>query len=124
MSIDAIGIVCRDLEKTISFYNILGIEFKKFGDDHYEGETASGLRLMLDSLKLIKELNPAWNEVSGGNVIICFKQDASEDVDKLYEKLIEAGAKSVKSPWDAFWGQRYSSVLDPNGNQIDIFASL
>jgi len=26
--------------------------------------------------------------------------------------------------WNAFWGQRYACVLDPDGNQIDLFASL
>ena len=29
-----------------------------------------------------------------------------------------------KEPWDAFWGQRYASVKDPDGNQIDLFAPL
>jgi hypothetical protein len=27
-------------------------------------------------------------------------------------------------PWDAFCGQRYACVLDPDGNQIDLFADL
>jgi uncharacterized glyoxalase superfamily protein PhnB len=25
---------------------------------------------------------------------------------------------------DAFWGQRYATVLDPDGNSVDLFASL
>ncbi|MCZ6462364.1 MAG: glyoxalase, partial [Actinobacteria bacterium] len=25
---------------------------------------------------------------------------------------------------DAFWGQRYATVLDPDGNAIDLFAPL
>ena len=29
-----------------------------------------------------------------------------------------------KAPWDAFWGQRYACVLDPDGNQIDLFAQI
>ena len=27
-------------------------------------------------------------------------------------------------PWDAFWGQRYATVLDPDGNSVDLFAAL
>jgi hypothetical protein len=27
-------------------------------------------------------------------------------------------------PWDAFWGQRYVTVKDPDRYQIDIFAEL
>jgi uncharacterized glyoxalase superfamily protein PhnB len=30
----------------------------------------------------------------------------------------------MKSPRiDAFWGQRYATVLDPDGNPVDLFAS-
>jgi hypothetical protein len=25
---------------------------------------------------------------------------------------------------DAFWGQRYATVLDPDGNPVDLFAPL
>jgi uncharacterized glyoxalase superfamily protein PhnB len=28
------------------------------------------------------------------------------------------------APWDAFWGQRYATVLDPDGNSVDLFAAL
>jgi len=27
-------------------------------------------------------------------------------------------------PWDAFWGQRYAIVTDPDGNHISLFAPL
>ena len=26
------------------------------------------------------------------------------------------------APWDAFWGQRYATVVDPNGVWVDIYA--
>jgi uncharacterized glyoxalase superfamily protein PhnB len=27
-------------------------------------------------------------------------------------------------PWDAFWGQRYATVRDLDGNGVDLFAAL
>jgi hypothetical protein len=27
-------------------------------------------------------------------------------------------------PWDAFWGQRYAVVHDPDGNGVDLLAPL
>ncbi|MFL6036949.1 MAG: glyoxalase, partial [Gaiellaceae bacterium] len=27
-------------------------------------------------------------------------------------------------PFDAFWGQRYATVVDPDGNAVDLFAPL
>jgi hypothetical protein len=29
-----------------------------------------------------------------------------------------------KEPWDAFLGQRYAVVSDPDGNHVDLFAPL
>lgn len=28
------------------------------------------------------------------------------------------------APWDAFWGQRYGILNDPDGNTIDLFCPL
>ncbi len=125
MNLDAIGIVSKDLKKSAAFYGLFGISFQAMGGgDHLEGSTPSGVRIMLDSVKLVKELNPAWAAPTGSGVVLCFKQETPKQVDELHGKITKAGFKSVKAPWDAFWGQRYCSVLDPDGNQIDIFAAL
>ena len=124
MSLDAIGIACRDIEATIKFYQILGFHFKEFGEGHFEGTTSSGLRIMLDSFELLRKINPEWQEPKTPGVTLCFLQESPLKVDETHKKLIAAGYSSEKDPWDAFWGQRYASVRDPNGNQVDIFASL
>ena len=38
--------------------------------------------------------------------------------------LVAAGYQGGKEPWDAFWGQRYAQVFDPDGNSVDLFAPL
>ena len=45
-------------------------------------------------------------------------------VDASYARLIEAGFEGEKEPWDAFWGQRYAQVLDPDGVPVDLYAAL
>jgi uncharacterized glyoxalase superfamily protein PhnB len=42
----------------------------------------------------------------------------------VFRKVVAAGFKAKKEPWDAFWGQRYASVVDPDGNSVDLFAPL
>jgi uncharacterized glyoxalase superfamily protein PhnB len=37
---------------------------------------------------------------------------------------VAAGYHSELEPFDAFWGQRYATVLDPDGNGVDLFAPL
>ena len=44
--------------------------------------------------------------------------------DALHHLLTHAGYESHLDPWDAFWGQRYATVRDPDGNAIDLFAPL
>ena len=125
MSLDAIGIITKNMERSVKFYEILGVSLKETGGpDHLEGTTPSGVRIMLDSVDLVKKINPDWKEPVGTGVVLCFKQESPKKVDELFKKITEAGFQHIKKPWDAFWGQRYSSVLDPDGNQIDLFASL
>ncbi|MBK24145.1 MAG: glyoxalase [Halobacteriovorax sp.] len=124
MSLDAIGIACKDVQRTIKFYGLFGIEFKEFGEGHFEGTTSSGLRVMLDSFELMKKINPKWQEPMSPGITLCFLQDSPADVDSVFKSVVEAGFNGEKEPWDAFWGQRYSTVKDPDGNQVDIFAAL
>jgi uncharacterized glyoxalase superfamily protein PhnB len=105
------------------FYGLLGVDLKETGNaDHLEGTTPSGVRIMLDSVKLMKTLNPTWKEPTGSGIVLCFLQESPRLVDELYKKVLAAGFQGAKEPWDAFWGQRYASVIDPDGNRIDLFA--
>ncbi|MFT3840878.1 MAG: VOC family protein [Myxococcaceae bacterium] len=125
MSLDAIGVISGDLKKSVKFYGLLGIALKGAGgDDHLEGQTPSGVRLMVDSVALIKSFNKKYKKPKGSGVVLCFRQANAKAVDALYKKIVSAGFKSVHEPWDAFWGQRYACVSDPDGNQVDLFAQL
>jgi uncharacterized glyoxalase superfamily protein PhnB len=125
MSLDAVGVVSRDIARSVRFYAFLGVELVETGGpDHFEGLTESGVRIMLDSIELVKQLNPAWKEPQGSGITLCFLQDSPRAVDRIYDSIVESGFASIQAPWDAFWGQRYASVSDPDGNQIDLFAPL
>jgi uncharacterized glyoxalase superfamily protein PhnB len=45
-------------------------------------------------------------------------------VDDLYAAVKAPGFDAEKEPWDAFWGQRYAQLRDPNGVPVDLFAPL
>lgn len=40
----------------------------------------------------------------------------------MYAELTDAGYTGHLKPWDAFWGQRYAVVLDPDGCEVSLFA--
>jgi uncharacterized glyoxalase superfamily protein PhnB len=125
MSLDAIGIVSKNTSLSVKFYALLGVDLQvKGGSEHFEGATPSGVRIMLDSVSLIKQIDPTWQEPTGSAIALGFLQESPRAVDALYAKIVAAGFKGAKAPWDAFWGQRYSTVIDPDGNHIDLFAPL
>ena len=52
------------------------------------------------------------------------KCETPAGVDTAVADLRAAGFRIVKDPWDAFWGQRYAIVADPDGYLVDLFAPL
>lgn len=125
MKLNAIGIVAKNIKKSIEFYRLLGLNFPDFkeGEDHIEANSENGLRIMLDSQDLMKKLKPNWTEPVGQRMTLAFECESPDQVDILYSKLEHAGFSGETKPWDAFWGQRYACVLDPDGNVVDLFAA-
>ena len=121
--LDAIGIVCSDLMRTRAFYGLLGVEFAE-GDDHVEATLPNGLRLMLDTEDVIRSFRPDWSRATGNQLALAFACGSPAEVDGLYQQIVAAGFDGEKEPWDAFWGQRYAQVRDPDGNPVDLFAAL
>jgi uncharacterized glyoxalase superfamily protein PhnB len=45
-------------------------------------------------------------------------------VDEVYARMTTAGFQGDKEPWDAFWGQRYAQLRDPDGVPVDLYATI
>jgi uncharacterized glyoxalase superfamily protein PhnB len=73
---------------------------------------------------MIKGLEPDWVEPQGQRMSLAFKCAGPAEVDAVHLRLVDAGYRSHKAPWDAFWGQRYAVVVDPDGNHVDLFSPL
>ncbi|TMC28720.1 MAG: glyoxalase [Chloroflexi bacterium] len=123
-SLDAFGIVCADIAKSVKFYNLLGLDFPDAGDDHIEATAKNGMRVMLDKLELIKQIDMDWVTPVGRPMGLAFRCDSPKEVDATYAKVTKAGFRGKTEPFDAFWGQRYATVFDPDGNAVDLFAQL
>ena len=127
--LDVVGVIVSDLAAAMSFYRRLGLEFPEdpdpAGHGHVEATLPGGLRFALDTEESIRSFDPRWTPPSGGHrIAVAFLCESPEAVDGLYRDLLDAGARSHKEPWDAFWGQRYAQVKDPDGNVVDLFAPL
>ena len=115
------------MARALAFYRLLGLEIPAEADaeDHAEATLTGGLRLMWDTEESVRSFDTGWTRPSGspqmGLAFLC--ADAAE-VDAVYAEIIGAGHRSRREPWDAFWGQRYATVSDPDGNAVDLFAWL
>lgn len=123
----AIGIVTADVARSAAFYRTLGPDVPEppSGNDHFEITLPNGLRLMWDDESLIRQIDPEWEQPGRGHrVALAFEFDSPADVDETYGRALDAGFEGKKEPWDAFWGQRYAQLLDPDGQPVDLFAAL
>lgn len=121
--LDAIGIVCFDMRRSVAFYGQLGIEFPE-GNGHIEATLPNGVRLMLDTEEVIRSFRPDWTRETGNQLALAFACESPDAVDELYARVVAAGFDGDMEPWDAFWGYRYAQLRDPDGVQVDLFAPL
>jgi catechol 2,3-dioxygenase-like lactoylglutathione lyase family enzyme len=124
---DLIGVVVSDMAASLAFYRRLGLDIPADADasPHVEVVLTDGLRVAFDTEETIRSFDKSWARPSGGHRIgLAFACDTPSDVDVNYLALVESGSVGHLAPWDAFWGQRYAVVLDPDGNHIELFAPL
>ncbi|MEU6184565.1 VOC family protein [Nocardia sp. NPDC047038] len=125
--LDVIGIVVRDMAAAVTFYRRLGLDFPDGSEHegHAEAALPNGLRLTLDTETVIRSFHPDWTPSTGaGRLGIAFRCDDPAEVDAVYAELVDAGYHGELKPWDAFWGQRYAVVQDPDGNGVDLYGAL
>jgi catechol 2,3-dioxygenase-like lactoylglutathione lyase family enzyme len=125
--LDLIGIVVKDMPRSLAFYRRLGLDIPPEADAEHHVETTlpGGLRLAWDGVDVVRSFDPAWEAPSGSpRMGLAFLCDSPAEVDAAYAELVAAGYEGHKEPWDAFWGQRYAQMHDPDGNAVDLFAPL
>lgn len=124
---DVVGVVVSDMAEAMAFYRRLGIDLPPEADSqpHVEVQLAGGLRMVWDTVEVVRSFDPGWTPPAGGHGVgLAFACDSPAEVDATYADLVAAGHHGHLEPWDAFWGQRYAVVHDPDGNSVDLFAAL
>jgi uncharacterized glyoxalase superfamily protein PhnB len=122
--LNAIGIVSANLAASIAFYRLLGVDLPEEPEGHIEATLPSGVRFMLDAQEVVESFRPDWKRETGNQLALAFECASPAEVDERYEQVTAAGFVGEKEPWDAFWGQRYAQLRDPDGVPVDLFASL
>ncbi|HEY6423663.1 MAG TPA: VOC family protein [Pseudonocardiaceae bacterium] len=131
MGIDArlevIELVVADMAASLAFYRRLGLDIPADADaaPHVEFALPGGLRLAWDTEDTIRSFAPDWKAGNGGHrTSLAFRLPDPAAVDAAYAELTAAGYHGEHPPWDAFWGQRFAVVHDPDTLTVDLFAPL
>ena len=123
--LNAIGIAVSDMAASIRFYRLLGLDVPETPDEgHVDTFLLNGVRFMLDSEDVMRSFREDWTRQTGNQVGLALECEGPAAVDETYAKVTGAGFHGEKEPWDAFWGQRYAMLLDPDGVEVSLYAAL
>jgi PhnB protein len=112
-------LVCRDAQRALEFYkNAFGAEIQGVNKDGSELVTHAQMKIG-DSIVMLVDEFPAYGCLSplstgGASVMLHIY---TPDADALFSRAAAAGAKITMPPMDAFWGDRYSQLVDPFGHK-------
>ncbi len=123
-----IDMVVNDMNTSLTFYRLLGLDIPEGQNEEpmVEIVTSNGYHLSWSTVAMmVQQGGDKWaNLPARGRMRLAFKCDSPTEVDAIYERMMRAGYTSETAPWNAFWGQRFTQVLDPDGALVDIFAPL
>jgi uncharacterized glyoxalase superfamily protein PhnB len=124
-SLNAIGITVSNMAESIRFYRLVGLDVPDTPDEgHVDAFLPSGVRFMLDSEEVVRSFLPDWQRADGNQIAIAIECSSPGEVDEIYARVVAAGFEGEKEPWDAFWGQRYALLGDPDGVRVNLYAAL
>lgn len=115
----AIAIAVSDMARSVAFYELLDLRFRSDHPQHYHCvDTPFPFMLNEDPLLVmmgIKDEMPA-----NGRASLLINCASPAEVDRLYERAAAQG-HGFTAPWDAFWGQHYAILRDPDGTRVDLY---
>lgn len=122
--IDMVGIFVNDLHQMVEFYrDVLGFEIEWDSNGPYAEFRHEGVRFSMYERAQLPGLlgqTPDYPAGLNGTFELAIDLPTSADVDREFERVVEAGARAVYVPRDEPWGMRSSMIADPEGNMIEI----
>lgn len=114
------------MAQSLGFYRAIGLAAPDYNPDEPQIQIATpgGATLGLILEAAMRDHNPDWATPIGQRVTFACRCDTPAELDAVYHRVVAAGFTGLKDPWDAFWGQRYAFLSDPDGNRVDLFAAI
>jgi len=106
-----------NVDRAAQYYvNVLGFNLDWGGDQGGIGGISQGAcRMFLTNARFRDTY------ATGGSVTVWLNLDSKHEVDELYSRWRDAGAKILAEPEDKPWHLREFRAADPDGNQLRVF---
>jgi hypothetical protein len=122
--IDQINVVIADVAAATAFLADLGVDVPPAPpgwERHHVGlPAAPGFEIEVDSGVFAQE----WGGLPPGftGVVLNLRVAGRGDVDALHERAVSLGGRSLRAPYDAFWGSRFAVVEGPGPTVLGILS--
>ena len=114
MKLGCVNIATTNLDEMKDFYSlILETPYIERNSKRYE--------IAIDNVCIVLTHTDTKTPI---NPDCCGLEFYSENVDELYDRLLNAGIVTETAPTTLPWNWRYFSVKDPDGNNIDFTQNL
>jgi uncharacterized glyoxalase superfamily protein PhnB len=106
-----------DVDKAAEYYvKVLGFDFDWGNDEGGIGGISQGdCRMFLTNASFCRHYG------NGGPIVVWLNLNSKSEVDELYHRWRDAGAKVLAEPEDKPWHLREFRVADLDGNQLRVF---
>jgi len=106
-----------NVEKAAEYYvKVLGFRFDWGNDEGGIGGISQGECRMFLTNALFREYYG-----NSGTIVVWLNLNSKQEVDELYQRWRDAGAKILAEPEDKPWHLREFRVADLDGNQLRVF---
>ena len=98
-NLNAIGIVASDMERSIRFYRLLGLDVPETPEEgHVDTFLPNGVRFMLDTEEVVRSFKEDWSRETGNQIGIAFECASSAEVDEATRGSPARASRARRSP--------------------------
>ena len=113
----------RDLERMVAFYRDgLGFPVHNYkpGDEMVMFQLEGTWLGLFPRDELAKDATMSTEGSGFSGVALAHNAPSKEEVDRVFAQALAAGATSIKTPEDVFWGGYSGYFADPEGNLWEV----
>jgi catechol 2,3-dioxygenase-like lactoylglutathione lyase family enzyme len=119
--VSLITLAVADMERAAAFYEALGWQRVDSPDGVVAFDLIGQTLGLYPRVDLARDMGLPEQAIGGfSGITLAHNLAEKEDVARLYQAALDAGARAIKPPHDIFWGGHIAYFADPDGHVWEI----